>query len=91
MFGFDMLSNKQDPRTKSTERKTKHGTELRVSGNNVAITIMDTLHLTFVFFNSDIQVPFLPETRSRHESHFSSSWNSSPRQDLRSVKSQYLF
>lgn len=90
-FDSDTLSNKQDPRTKSTERKTKHSTELRVSENNVEITITDTLNLTSVFFNSDIQVPSLPEVGSHHEPLFSFYRNHFPKQDLKSIKSQYLF
>lgn len=34
------------------------------SENNVNITILDTLNLTFVLFNSDVQVPSHPEMRT---------------------------
>lgn len=63
-FGFDTIFKKcARPKEKSCLKEKN--IVLHVSKNNINITILDTLNLTFVLFTSDVQVPSHTETRSR--------------------------
>lgn len=52
--------NVSDPRKKKNPPMENKNIVLHVSKNNVNITILDTLNLTFVLLTSDVQVPSHP-------------------------------
>lgn len=57
-------TQEQSPLKEGKKKKRKKNTVLHVSENNINATILDTLTLTFVLFNSDVQLPSHPEMRT---------------------------